>query len=111
MNSEDKYINYTPNPTAEDLDRMFLNIEANIIVYGHDHRCSIICGNNKWYINCGLLGRPLEYKNIARTGIVEINLGFVDFKQLLIKYDANSDIKNIERLKYPEYSFKIFFGI
>lgn len=113
MNSENKYINYTPNPTTEDLDRMFSNIDADIIVYGHDHRGSIICSGNKRYINCGSLGCPSKDKDIARAGIVEINSGVVDFKQLQIKYDINSVIKDIELLNYPEYSniLKYFYGI
>lgn len=113
LNSDNKYVNYTPNPTSEDLDKMFSNIDADLILYGHNHTCSIVNSNNKWYVNCGSLGCPSKDKNVASAGIVAINSGVVDIKHLQIKYDVNTVVADIEAQKYPDYDaiLKYFYGI
>jgi len=113
INKENQYCNYTPNPSKEDLDKMFSKIDADLILYGHDHTSSVVTIDKKWYVNCGSLGCPSKDKDVARAGIVEINSGTLDFKHLQIAYDVNAVISDIEALRYPDYSniLKYFYGV
>lgn len=113
LNTENKCTNYTSNPTAQDLKSMFFNIEADVIIYGHDHNCSIVPTEDKFFINCGALGCPGKDKNIARAGVLEIHQGSVDFKLLQVQYDVESVIEDIRLIKYPEYDtiLKYFYNV
>ena len=47
MNSNNEYINYVHNPTLNDLQKMFVNINADIIIYGHNHEENVFLWNIK----------------------------------------------------------------
>lgn len=113
INNENKYVNYKPNPSLEDLKIMFKNIDADIIVYGHNHIPSINNESNKWYINSGSLGCPGNDINIARAGIININNDNITYEELNLHYDVKKVIKNIEDMKYPEFEniLKYFYGV
>lgn len=110
MDDTHQYINYTPNPSANDLKRMFAGIEADIIIYGHDHTASAVKGK-RWYINCGSAGCPGRDKNIARAGILNLN-GEIEFEPLRVSYDVSKTIAAIDRFNYPdkENIKKYFYG-
>ncbi|MGV8984466.1 metallophosphoesterase family protein [Clostridium sp.] len=73
INDENSYINFTPNPNITDCTKMFSNIDADIIFYGHDHAGSIVYGNDKIYFNCGSLGCTSTCEGIAQGGILTID--------------------------------------
>lgn len=111
MNSENSYNygSYKPVPTVDDLTVMFSNIDADVIVYGHNHRPSVINNENKWFINCGSLGCPMG-ENIARAGILNID-GDITYEQLSVPYDVNEAVVDIRKAKYPDYEniLKFFY--
>ena len=111
LNETGKYKTHIKNPTIEQNEKMFSDINADIFLYGHTHTTSINNSNNKWYINTGALGCPGK-SNIARAGILEINNDEIIYEQLNIEYDVNKAIEQIERLKFPFYKniLKIFYG-
>lgn len=113
INNENKYVNYKPNPSLEDLKIMFKNIDADIIVYGHNHIPAVNNESNKWYINSGSLGCPGNDINIARAGIININNDNITYEELNLHYDVKKVIKNIEDMKYPEFEniLKYFYGV
>lgn len=111
MNKNGIYKRHIKNPTIEENIEMFNGSDADIYVYGHTHTTSINNKGNKWYINSGSLGCPLQ-SNIANAGILEIKQGKVNYKQLEIQYNINEVIKEIKELKFPDYEeiLKIFYG-
>ncbi len=113
INEDSKYVNYTSNPSLDDLKTMFQNVEADIIVYGHNHAPSINRESNKWYINSGSLGCPAGNINIARAGVIDINEENIIYQELNVSYDVKKVIEDIKNIKYPEFEniLKYFYGI
>ena len=113
MNCENKYINYSPNPTDDDLMRMFSNYDSDIILFGHDHGRTIRNINGKWYINVGSLGCPAMDKNIARAGILQIDENHISVDAIDLEYDAQTVVDEIDRINFPSaVEIKMyFFGI
>ena len=112
MNAEHRYINYTRNPSPDDLDRMFAGETADIILYGHDHAPCVQRTTDRLYINAGSLGCPARDGNIARGGILTIEGGAAEFTPLHVSYDADSVIADIDRYAYPAHTEvkQFFFG-
>lgn len=112
ISSDNKYNYYTLNPSLDDLKIMFQNIEADIIIYGHNHNPSVYNESDKWYINCGSLGCPIGTSNCAGAGILDIDNGNIIYEQLSVPYDVNKVIDNIKSMKYPDYKniLKFFYG-
>jgi putative phosphoesterase len=99
------------NPSSDDLDELFCEVDSDIIIYGHDHSPSHIEGN-KVYINPGALGCPGKDKNIARAGVLDIN-ETVTYQQLNLEYNVQDVINIIEELNYPAKDIikEVFFGV
>ena len=112
MGDKGHYINYTANPSEEDLKMMFGDVRSDIILYGHDHRRNI-CKGDKIYVNVGSLGCPSQDKNVARAGVVKIEKGNVEIEPIDVEYDVNEVIKVIDEINYPEADNikKYFYGI
>ena len=106
-----KYKKHIMNPSIEESNDMFQEINADIFLYGHTHTTSVNNKNGKWYINTGSLGCPMK-SNIANAGILSINRDNIDFKQLNIEYSVDEVIHEIEKIKFPFYKevLKIFYG-
>ena len=106
-----KYKKIIKRPNMKEQEEMFKDINADIFLYGHTH---ISCANNienKWYINCGSLGCPMNSNN-ANAGLLTIENNKIDYKQLEIKYEVDKVIEEIEKIKYPFYKkiLEIFYG-
>lgn len=106
------YKMYIKNPSIIESQEMFKEYDDDIFLFGHTHTYSINEIDNKWYINTGSLGCPLN-SNIARAGLLEINNGKVKFKSINVEYNVKEIIEEIYRLKFPFYKeiLKIFYGI
>ncbi|MBR3954016.1 MAG: metallophosphoesterase family protein [Clostridia bacterium] len=100
------------NPTKRDLIKMFADVEADIVLYGHNHNRNI-CKGDKFYINVGSLGCPAQDKNIARAGIVNIQNSNFEFLPIDLEYDAEEVIRAIDEINYPDADNikKYFYGI
>ena len=111
MNSDGHYINFRPNPSVLDLEKMFVAVNSDIIVYGHDHRRNI-CKSDKLYINVGSLGCPAQDKNLARAGVIHIEHDNIKVDPIDVIYDVNSVINMMDTLNYPEAANikKYFYG-
>ena len=90
---------------------MFSEVNSDIYVYGHTHVVCINNRDNKWFINVGSLGCPLQ-SNIANAGVLDIKDDKINFEQLAIPYNVDKVIKEIKKLKFPFYEgiLKIFYG-
>lgn len=113
MNAAQRYVNFTPTPSGDDLARMFASEESEIILYGHDHQRSIVRHDGRWYINPGSLGCPAQDRNIARACVLTLSGNDVQIEPLEITYDAESVVHEIDRLVYPASADikKYFYGI
>lgn len=113
MDERLRYINYTPDPTPEDLARMFARETADVILYGHDHAPCICRTDDRLYINPGSLGCPARDKNIARAGILFIENGQAEFSPLRIQYDAAATVAAIDAFAYPDHQpvKQFFYGV
>ena len=113
IDKNNKYINHTLNPSLKALKTMFQNIEADIIVYGHDHIPLINHDSNKWYINSGSLECPVNNKNFASAGIISVNEDNITYQELNVHYDVEKVIEDIASLEYPEFDnvLKYFYGV
>lgn len=111
MNKEGKYKEHIKNPTIEENEKMFSEVNSDSYVYGHTHVSCINNKDNKWFINAGSLGCPLQ-SNIANAGILDIKDNKIKFEQLTISYNVDKVIKEIKKLKFPFYEgiLKIFYG-
>jgi len=111
LKDDGTYKKHIKNPSLEENRVMFKGIDADIFLYGHTHTCSINHIEEKWYINTGALGCPMN-DNIAKAGILEIKNGKVEFKEINVKYNAEEIIEEMKKLKFPFYReiLKIFYG-
>ena len=98
-------------PTLEESEELFSEIDADIILFGHTHKKIFNKSDNKWYINPGPLGCPRTTNN-AYFGILDIEDNNIKYENMYVEYDAQSVIKEIEELKYPYYKIVlgVFFG-
>lgn len=113
ISEDNRYINFKPNPDITDCKKMFSNIDADIILYGHDHRSSIVYGNDKIYINCGSLGCTSTNEGIAQGGILRIDNQKPNFQKVFAEYDLQRVLEEIDSVKYPAYQDikKFFYGV
>lgn len=112
VNDENRYINCKLNTNEEDLINAFDYVDADIIIYGHEHNRNI-CKSKKLYINTGSLGCPAKDKNTARYGILEITDGKVNIDARELKYDSQTVVDKINEYNYPaaDEIKAFFFGI
>lgn len=112
MDCDGYYINGKTNPDENDLKKMFADVEADIVLYGHNHNRSI-CKSDKFYINVGSLGCPALDKNIARAGIVNLENEGIEIGLIDLEYDADKVIKAIDEINYPdaENIKRYFYGV
>lgn len=106
-----KFKKHILEPTLEEADELFSEINADIILFGHTHKKIFNKSKTKWYINPGPLGCPGTTNN-AYFGILDIEESNIKYENLSVEYDANSVINEIEELKYPYYKIVlgVFFG-
>lgn len=110
MDAGGRYVRFTPNPTPADLDSMFADVCADVILYGHDHAPSVQRSSRALYVNCGSVGCPGRERDVARAGILEIAGGTARFSPLRAAYDASRVIADIDQLAYPAAAeIKAFF--
>lgn len=109
-NSNSRYINYIRNPDLEDCYQMFSEVDADVILYGHDHKPAVNRDERKLFANFGSLGCPGKDGNIARAGILTINNGKLAVESVKVLYEVDKVIADINRLAYPaSEEIKIFF--
>jgi len=116
MDGQNRYVNYHQNPSKEQVKTMFAGIDADIILYGHDHAGSIMPGDDHikrpWYINCGSLGCPAKDENIARAGILDIGKE-IQYESVRIPYDVEAVLRDIDLFNFPdkENIKQYFYGV
>ena len=94
------YLPYVKDPDPLSLDKLFEDVDADIIFYGHDHRESDITGRAR-YLNPGSLGCHSEA--IARYIILEIEENSeYRITRHMVPYDDHHIFEELERRKVPD---------
>lgn len=111
IKADGTYKKHIKNPSIIENKEMFKEVDADIFLYGHTHTSSVNNENDKWYINVGSLGCPLE-SDIAKAGILEIENEKVEFNIVNVQYNVKEIIEEINKLKFPFYKkiLQIFYG-
>ena len=112
MDENGRYVNFTPDPTAEDLGRMFAGVDADIILYGHDHKPSLVESNGKSWLNPGSLGCPAVDRNIARGLVLDMG-DEVKYEEVRVSYDVEKVLNDIDKFAYSDFENikKYFYGV
>jgi len=113
MDNTCRYIRYSPRSGIEACYQMFWGINADIILYGHDHNTTIHQDENRLFANCGSLGCPSKDGNVARAGILTIENQKASFESIQVMYDVGKVLAAIDRFAYPAAKDikKFFYGI
>jgi putative phosphoesterase len=113
LDGDNKYINYTKEPTANDCDLMFADVDADIIVYGHNHDTLVNKGKEKFYINCGSLGCPHKFQGLAKGGILSLQNGEFEYHSVSSTYDLQIVTDKADDVNYPAKDTikHIFYGV
>jgi putative phosphoesterase len=93
---------YIKNPNSENLEKLFAEIEADIIFYGHNHTASDISGQSR-YVNLGSAG--CFNKPEVRLGILEVSEYGFTLQKRSIPYQDNGLMEAFEKRKVPAREF------
>lgn len=93
----------------KEIESKFIDIDSDIICYGHSHIFSDL-ELTKRYINPGSLG--CQYDDMIRCSIIEISSQGVEVKHIRIKYNKENVIEKVRELQYPDYKtiLKVFYN-
>ncbi len=110
VNVDGSYKKIIKAPNDAECEYLFENIDADIFLYGHNHTVSVNNVNNKYYINPGSLGCPINC-DCGSACLLEIENNVVHYSALKIKYDIDSVINKIKEMNYPFSNevIKIFY--
>ena len=107
--SRDDFASVVRDPCPADLDRLFTDIESDLVFYGHDHWPSDLIGKAR-YVNPGSLGCHSE--PIARFVILECDSGKYELEMRHVPYDDRALFEQFESRDVPHrhFIYKAFFG-
>ena len=102
--SRDGEFETTAAESAADLDRVFAQLTADIVVFGHDHRPRDLSFEARRFLNPGSLGCHDRPEARALT-LTETSNGDVEIEQLVVAYDDRSLLADFELRQVPERAF------
>lgn len=111
MDSNMNFKKHVKIANLKENEEMFIDVNADIFLYGHTHISVYNKSSDKYYINPGGLGCPGE-TNEAPYGILSITNKEIEYNQLKVKYDVNKVIENIKNIAFPGYKhvLRLFYG-
>lgn len=104
-----EYAPFRQDRTTEQCQALFAEMPAaDFYFYGHDH-APHQAGH---YINPGSAGCPHSGKGEAHCGVLTLEDGKADYRQVLLSYDLSKVTGKIEQLRYSDYAIieKVFYG-
>jgi len=113
LDDNNQYINYIQKPTADDCDSMFADVNADIVIYGHNHETLVSKGKEKFYINCGSLGCPHKFEGLAKGGILSLQNRKFEYHSVSTTYDLQVVADKADDINYPAKDIikHIFYGV
>ena len=98
---------FTPicyNPTGEALEELYKNIDADMIIYGHEHKPSII-KSPRLFINAGSLGCSNYNPGYAKMLLLTLDNKDYKIEEYFIPYDAAKVRDDITNIGLPDGEF------
>lgn len=92
------------NPSSEDLDRLFKDVEAQVVCFGHEHVSSCLIGK-KIYLDVGSCGCPYPEKDVARYMILTIDNQKFSYETYKVTYNSNKIVEDMFRKNMPDKEF------
>jgi predicted phosphodiesterase len=110
MNENNRFISIDKHPSAEKLDQLYKDSNADIVCFGHHHTLHHFKTKHRHYLNPGALG--CNHQPIAPYAILNIKENGLDVTVKEIPYDNREFLSAYEKLKVPARDFilKIFHG-
>lgn len=93
---------FIKEPNRDQLNKLFEDIKADVIFYGHYHEDSDIQGDSR-YVNLGSAG--CYDKAEVRLGILESNQDELHLKKVVEKYNDGSLMQDFEKRQVPARAF------
>ncbi len=100
----DRFEYIVHNPTVENLDILFQNVEGDVVCYGHEHIASFVEGK-KLYLDPGSCGCPFPEKDITRCMVLTIDKGHLTYEHFKIPYDSSRVVKDMFEKDMPDKDF------
>ena len=98
------YTPITKNPTYEDLDALYADIDADIIIYGHEHEPSLIKGK-RIFINSGSLGCSNYNPGLAKMVLLTLDNKTHHIEEYFEPYDVEQVRQDINNINLPDGEF------
>jgi predicted phosphodiesterase len=97
------------NITVESMDKLFEEVDADLIFFGHEHKSCNIKGK-RHYVNVGSSGCTKD--DVTHCTIVDLKDKSYNINVYKMKYNKEDIFKALEDRQVPEREFiaKIFFG-
>jgi hypothetical protein len=107
--SRNDFVPVIQNPSGNVLDRLFRQVDSDLVFYGHDHYPSDISGESR-YVNPGAFGCHDE--PVARYCVVDIDSRGYRIQQRAVPYDPTELFAAFEKRQVPARDFILwtFFG-
>lgn len=103
--ANDKFTPIYHNLTNDLLDQIYNYINADIIIYGHEHNKDIRKTSKSYYINIGSLGCNNFNIGFTKFGLLTINKDDVYLDEYYLEYNAEVEIKKLYSLNVPDHEF------
>lgn len=108
----EKFRKVAENAESREFFETFKDFGGDLLLFGHDHKRSVLEKGGRLFVNFGSCGCPHEDAGIARGGILELSGGEVRWQDVCAEYDLRAVIDEIDRLKYADFSYikRVFYG-
>ena len=90
-------------PTLKDRQKIYSSVDANYIIFGHEHKSNCFSDESKVYYCLGSLG----LRSPGCYLIIEIKDGIVNINEKTITFDINHEIELMDKAGYPYEKHKI----
>ncbi len=100
----ERFITIETDRNYEKLSSIFKDIDADIIIFGHDHYGSIIYGP-KNFINIGTLGCNNLNVGFAKCALLTIDNTNFNLEEYLIPYDITLEREKLDKYNVPDKEF------
>ena len=104
------YKEFIKEPSLEQSERLFDDVDADICIYGHTHIFSKNKDDKKMYLNLEALGCPVG-TGLAKAGVLNFEEENVEYEAINVPYDVEKVKDEIKELKYSFYEsvIRIFY--
>lgn len=97
----ERFITIETEKTYEKLCETFKDIDADIIIFGHDHYGSVVFGD-KNFINIGTLGCTNLNVGFAKAALLTLDNHTLKLEEIKVPYDVTNEINKLDMFDVPD---------